>query len=148
MECERRQEPLEVRSARACRIPHRTGSPPGRAAGSTLVFRDTDLSDRIGFTYQNYTGEEGAEDFVRAVLDRAPPRGGSDVLLTVILDGENAWEHYAKDMDGKQFIAALYRKLEHLSASAADHHDDDCRSISQGTPKEGSPHIPWPLFRQ
>ncbi|HTY60354.1 MAG TPA: carbohydrate-binding module family 20 domain-containing protein, partial [Bacteroidota bacterium] len=91
--------------------------PSGDGRWLTLVFRDTDLSDRIGFTYQNFTGEEAAEDFVREVLDRAPPRGGSDLLLTVILDGENAWEHYAKDMDGKQFIAALYRKLEHLAAS-------------------------------
>ncbi len=90
--------------------------PAGGGRWLTLVFRDTDLSDRIGFTYQNYTGEEGAEDFIRAVLSRAPAAGGDDLLLTVILDGENAWEHYAKDMDGKQFIGALYRKLTGLYA--------------------------------
>ena len=88
--------------------------PAGNGRSISLVFRDTDLSDRIGFTYQNYTGEEGAEDFVRAVLARAPGKNERDVLVTVILDGENAWEHYAKDMDGKQFIAALYRKLTAL----------------------------------
>ena len=88
--------------------------PAGKGRWLSLVFRDTDLSDRIGFTYQNYTGEEGAEDFVRAVLERAVRKSENDVLLTVILDGENAWEHYRKDMDGKQFLGALYRKLTAL----------------------------------
>jgi alpha-amylase/alpha-mannosidase (GH57 family) len=90
--------------------------PAGSGRWLPLVFRDTELSDRIGFTYQNYTGEEGAEDFIRAVLERAPHNDEQDVLLTVILDGENAWEHYRKDMDGKQFLGALYRKLTALYA--------------------------------
>lgn len=85
--------------------------PAGEGRSISLVFRDTDLSDRIGFTYQNYTGEEGAEDFVQAVLSRAPHEGERDVLVTVILDGENAWENYRRDLDGKQFLGALYRKL-------------------------------------
>ena len=88
--------------------------PAGDGRWLSLVFRDTDLSDRIGFTYQSYTGEEGAEDFVRGVLERAPRKDQQDVLLTVILDGENAWENYRKDMDGKQFLGALYRKLTAL----------------------------------
>ena len=40
-----------------------------------LVFRDTELSDRIGFKYQNYEGEEAAEDFVRSILAMAPAQG-------------------------------------------------------------------------
>ncbi len=32
-------------------------------------------------------------------------------LITVILDGENAWEWYTKTQDGKDFLHALYRKL-------------------------------------
>ena len=80
----------------------------------SLVFRDTELSDRIGFKYQEYTGEEAAEDFVRAILDLAPGKDEKDVLVTVILDGENAWEWYRKDNDGKEFLHALYRKLARL----------------------------------
>ncbi|MRR36238.1 hypothetical protein EG829_16495, partial [bacterium] len=76
-----------------------------------LVFRDTELSDRIGFKYQDLPGEEGAEDFVRSVLARAPGDGEPDVLVTVILDGENAWEWYRQDEDAKDFLHALYRKL-------------------------------------
>jgi hypothetical protein len=78
------------------------------------VFRDTELSDRIGFKYQDLGGEEAAEDFVQTVLGRAPGKDESDVLLTVILDGENAWEWYRKNNDGKEFLHALYRKLSRL----------------------------------
>jgi alpha-amylase/alpha-mannosidase (GH57 family) len=82
-----------------------------------MVFRDTELSDRIGFKYQSYEGEDAAEDFVRSILSFAPPSEQSDVLITVILDGENAWEWYRQDMDGKQFLNALYRKLSKLYES-------------------------------
>ncbi|RPH36786.1 hypothetical protein EHM92_03905, partial [bacterium] len=82
----------------------------------SLVFRDTELSDRIGFKYQNYRGEEAAEDFVQTILSRAPSTNEPDVLITVILDGENAWEWYRKDIDGKEFLHALYRKLGKLAA--------------------------------
>jgi len=91
--------------------------PAGPGGWLSLVFRDTELSDRIGFKYQNYKGEEAAEDFIRTILDRAPRREDPDALLTVILDGENAWEWYRYDMDGKEFLNALYRKLTALHES-------------------------------
>jgi hypothetical protein len=80
-----------------------------------IVFRDTELSDRIGFKYQSYEGEDAAEDFVQAILDQQPDEGEPDVLITVILDGENAWEWYRQDIDGKRFLHALYRKLTKLA---------------------------------
>ncbi len=86
----------------------------GRDEWMALVFRDTELSDRIGFKYQNYRGEEAAEDFIRTILARAAKKDEPDVLLTVILDGENAWEWYRHDIDGKEFLHALYRKLSKL----------------------------------
>lgn len=79
-----------------------------------VVFRDTELSDKIGFTYQNFRGEEAADDFIKSVLRYAPKKGEPDRLLTVILDGENAWEWYKLDCDGKEFLRALYRKLSAL----------------------------------
>jgi alpha-amylase/alpha-mannosidase (GH57 family) len=81
-----------------------------------LVFRDTELSDRIGFKYQNYEGEDAAEDFVQSILRLAPRMGDPDALITVILDGENAWEWYRHDNDGKKFQHAFYRKLSRLFA--------------------------------
>jgi alpha-amylase/alpha-mannosidase (GH57 family) len=82
-----------------------------------IVFRDTELSDRIGFVYQNFKGEDAAEDFIRRVLSYAPTKGESPRLLTVILDGENAWEWYRYDNDGKEFLHALYRKLTEAYSS-------------------------------
>jgi alpha-amylase/alpha-mannosidase (GH57 family) len=79
-----------------------------------LVFRETTLSDKIGFVYKNYEGEHAADDFVRSVLEYAPQQDEPDRLLTVILDGENAWEWYRYDHDGKDFQNALYRKLSSL----------------------------------
>ncbi len=87
---------------------------PAGERSMALVFRDTELSDRIGFKYQSYEGEVAAEDFVRSILSYAPPSADPDVMVTVILDGENAWEWYRLDNDAKQFLNALYRKLSRL----------------------------------
>ena len=78
------------------------------------VFRETELSDKIGFVYQDWRGEDAADDFVGSILKYAPQEGEPDRLLTVILDGENAWEWYRQDNDGKEFQNALYRKLSKL----------------------------------
>ncbi len=82
--------------------------------GLAVVFRDTELSDKIGFVYQNFYGEDAADDFIKGVLEFTPKEGEPDRLLTVILDGENAWEWYRSDNDGKGFQNALYRKLSKL----------------------------------
>lgn len=97
------------------------------ATGVVVVFRETDLSDRIGFRYQQFAGEAAADDFIRGCLHYAPAEGETNRLLTVILDGENAWEWYQKDMDGKEFLRALYRKLSHLH---------ETRQIVTATPSE------------
>jgi len=84
-----------------------------------MVFRDVVISDKVGFAYSGMDGQAAAEDFVgrlHAIRDALalgetqdtaalqPPR-----LVSVILDGENAWEHYAND--GKDFLHALYGLL-------------------------------------
>ena len=79
-----------------------------------IVFRDTELSDKIGFTYQSYKGEAAADDFIQSILKYVPENNEPDRLLTVILDGENAWEWYRFDNDGKEFQNALYRRLSEL----------------------------------
>ncbi len=79
-----------------------------------MVFRETDLSDRIGFTYKNMKPDEAIENFVTRILEFTPHPGQPDCLLTVILDGENAWEWYRFDNDGKMFLNGLYRKLTEL----------------------------------
>ena len=92
------------------------GIPGGNGTENSvaIVFRDTELSDKIGFVYQQYAGEAAADDFIEHILRYAPAEGEADRLLTVILDGENAWEHYRNDNDGKVFLHALYRELSTL----------------------------------
>ncbi len=84
-----------------------------------IVFRDTELSDKIGFTYQSWKGEDAASDFIQSILKYVPTKDEPDRLLTVILDGENAWEWYRLDHDGKDFQKALYRKLSELYETRA-----------------------------
>lgn len=76
-----------------------------------IVFRDTGLSDKLGWSYQPMWGQVAAQDFLKDLLNMAPPFGGPDRLITVILDGENAWEHYQKEHDAKGFLRALYKAL-------------------------------------
>jgi alpha-amylase/alpha-mannosidase (GH57 family) len=82
-----------------------------------LVFRDTFISDAIGFTYQNMDPDSAATDFMQRVVAYKPSANQSDRLLTVILDGENAWEWYTRDQDGKKFLHALYTKLTDARAA-------------------------------
>jgi alpha-amylase/alpha-mannosidase (GH57 family) len=82
--------------------------------GSTLTvfFRDTALSNKVSFDYSQLPAEEAVSDFmsrVRAIRDVLKDDPGSPYILTVILDGENAWESYAND--GKDFLNALYTEL-------------------------------------
>lgn len=79
-----------------------------------VFFRDTELSDKIGFVYKNLRGEEAALDFIEHALRYAPEENEPDRLLTVILDGENAWEWYKHDPDGKKFLHNLYTILTEL----------------------------------
>lgn len=76
-----------------------------------IVFRDTDLSDRIGFRYRSLSGVQAANDFILKLYDihRALKDSKIPPLVTVILDGENAWEWYKHD--GKEFLNSLYSQL-------------------------------------
>ena len=75
-----------------------------------LFFRDHALSDRIGFVYQRWDARDAADDFIAQLRRIARDhRGDVPPLVSVILDGENCWEHYPED--GDQFLNALYRGL-------------------------------------
>ena len=83
------------------------------------AFRDHALSDLIGFAYSGWNTEAAAEDFVgrlaeagRRYRDRSDKPGGEageEPLIPIILDGENAWEHF--EGGGRPFLRALYRRL-------------------------------------
>jgi alpha-amylase/alpha-mannosidase (GH57 family) len=77
------------------------------------VFRDHVLSDLIGFTYAGWPAERAADDFVARLVEGgrrfAVETGGEDAVISVILDGENAWEHF--EGGGRPFLKALYARL-------------------------------------
>jgi alpha-amylase/alpha-mannosidase (GH57 family) len=76
-------------------------------------FRDHTLSDLIGFTYAPWSPDAAAENFVQRLVDagtRYTARtNGGEATIFVILDGENAWEHF--EGQGRPFLRALYRRL-------------------------------------
>ncbi|MBE7461755.1 MAG: glycoside hydrolase [Zoogloeaceae bacterium] len=61
----------------------------------TLFFRDERLSDLIGFEYAKWHGRDAAQHFVDQLAHiRDDAAEGETPLVCVMLDGENAWEHY------------------------------------------------------
>jgi len=79
-----------------------------------IIFRDKAISDKVGFTYSGTPGAAAARDFVNRILAIRARLEGSGAtgphLVSVILDGENAWEHYPND--GKEFLHNMYRLLQ------------------------------------
>jgi alpha-amylase/alpha-mannosidase (GH57 family) len=78
-----------------------------------IIFRDHLISDKVGFEYSGTPGEEAAADLIErleAIKARLEEEGGEGPhLVTVLLDGENAWEYY--ENDGKAFLHEMYRLL-------------------------------------
>ncbi|MBN2372194.1 glycoside hydrolase [bacterium] len=72
------------------------------------VFRDRILSDQIGFVYQSWQTERAVEDFIGRLrmIHQNIPADERPGLVTIIMDGENAWEFYP--YNGRDFLARLY----------------------------------------
>lgn len=79
--------------------------------GIKVLFRDHNLSDRIGFVYSGWNADKAVADFVEYIKSlRNLLRGRLDeVVVPVILDGENAWEFFPND--GTEFLKLFYRTL-------------------------------------
>lgn len=76
-----------------------------------LFFRDDGLSDKIGFEYSKMNSVDAANDLVHNLENIADFLGESADrhVVSVILDGENAWEYYPHN--GYYFLDHLYEKL-------------------------------------
>jgi alpha-amylase/alpha-mannosidase (GH57 family) len=77
-----------------------------------MVFRDHSLSDLIGFVYSGMPAAEAADHFLYRIRASAAPllQQGRDAVVSVILDGENAWEYYPAS--GREFLRRLYDRLQ------------------------------------
>jgi len=102
-----------------------------------VIFRDHALSDLIGFHYQRTDPVAAADDFVLRIrnIGQAVHSSGP-ALVSVILDGENCWEHYAHG--GVPFLRALYERCSRAK---------DIRPVQVGAhlqkypPRDTIPHL-------
>ena len=101
----------------------------GGGRSIATFFRDVRLSDLIGFRYADWHADDAVANLVGEIDGIAHAVEGHEApVVSIILDGENAWEHYPEN--GFYFLSGLYRALsahpglrlttfsEHLSRSA------------------------------
>jgi len=96
-----------ISDSRAAYKPWRLESAPGL----TLFFRDERLSDLIGFEYSKWHGQDAAQHLMTELeaIQAATP-AGEKAVVSIIMDGENAWEHFP--YNGHYFLEDLYARLE------------------------------------
>jgi len=77
-----------------------------------LVFRDHTISDLIGFVYSGMPPADAARHLLGNIKEAAKPvlAKGRDAVVSIILDGENAWEYYPKS--GREFLRRFYDGLQ------------------------------------
>ena len=80
-----------------------------------MVFRDHGLSDLLGFTYQKLEARAAVTDLFGHLA--AIGGAGASPLVSLILDGENPWEHYPNG--GQEFLERLYEALERRERDVA-----------------------------
>jgi len=83
----------------------------GKQGELSLIFRDRALSDSIGFVYQSWDAENAAADLINRLhaIREKLPKAKNPYLVSIILDGENAWEFYPDD--GRDFLTYLYKSI-------------------------------------
>lgn len=97
----------------------------------SVFFRDAWLADHIGFHYHGYADyDTAAREFLAQIKERFARRvaGNDDRVLTVVLDGENAWSAYRED--ARPFLHALYGLLAR---------DDEIQTVTFAEYLEGNP---------
>ncbi|MGH1361978.1 MAG: glycoside hydrolase family 57 protein [Calditrichia bacterium] len=82
----------------------------------SMFFRDHYLSDTIGYVYCNWDSARAVNDFIsrlrhirNLILAEKGGKKLKDHLVTIILDGENSWEHYPEN--GHRFLTELFTRL-------------------------------------
>jgi alpha-amylase/alpha-mannosidase (GH57 family) len=95
-------------------------------------FRDHYLSDLVGFVYSRMNAVAAAEDLhnrIRVIGERV--QIGRPLTVSLILDGENAWEYYAGN--GREFLRQFYRRIDN---------DPDIRALTASEAVAAAGEIP------
>jgi len=74
-----------------------------------LFFRDHQLSDLIGFVYSRMDAQAAAADLHQRIKAAGRGTGQRPAVVSVILDGENAWEYFRGN--GRDFLKAFYGRV-------------------------------------
>ncbi len=81
-----------------------------RDTHAACFFRDDGLSDLIGFKYADWHADDAVANLISHLESIAEQcSDNSEAIVSIILDGENAWEYYPEN--AYHFISALYEKL-------------------------------------
>jgi len=77
-----------------------------------VVFRDKNLSNMISFSYNSWDQKAAAEDLIGHFRQIAGHlrRESDNGILTIVMDGENAWEYY--EDNGRTFFNTVYSALD------------------------------------
>ncbi len=107
-----------------------------------MVFRDHTLSDLIGFVYSGMPGHDAANHLLHTIRESARPvlERGRDAVVSIILDGENAWEYYPQS--GREFLRRFYDGLQRdpliesvtVSEAIARHRESDFGRLERLVP--------------
>jgi len=107
-----------------------------------LVFRDHTLSDLIGFVYSGMPPQDAANHLLHGIREAARPvlERGRDAVVSIILDGENAWEYYPQS--GREFLRRFYDGLQRdpliepvtISEAIARHQDSNFNRLNRLVP--------------
>jgi alpha-amylase/alpha-mannosidase (GH57 family) len=78
----------------------------------SMIFRDKNLSDMISFSYNSWNPSDAAWNLIGHCNTAAHNlrRDTDEGLLTIVMDGENAWEYY--EDNGRKFFETLYANLD------------------------------------
>jgi alpha-amylase/alpha-mannosidase (GH57 family) len=104
------------------------------ASGISLFARDDALSDRIGFHYSSWHGDDAVADLTRA-LTAIGAQADADACVVLMLDGENAWEYYPDN--AFHFLSALYDRL----AVTPRIELTTCAALRERVPARPLPHV-------
>jgi alpha-amylase/alpha-mannosidase (GH57 family) len=115
--------------------PYRVGE---GANAIVAFFRDSWLSDRIGFEYHSVEERAAADQFVGQIRERIAQRleSPSGHVTSIVLDGENPWSAYRRD--GRDFLHLLYQRLADDPALVTVTFSE----LLDGSPERGVPAHP------
>jgi alpha-amylase/alpha-mannosidase (GH57 family) len=88
---------------------HRPYRLPQLAPGVVMFFRDDRRADLIGFEYRKWHSSDAALNFVADLEALAGATPGPRPVVTIVVDGENAWEYYP--YNGYYFLSELYERI-------------------------------------